>query len=127
MNANKKKRQMRLKRHRHIRKRMEGTPQKPRLCVYRSNEHIYAQVIDDWSGNTLTSISTLSNEVKDKVEKSGKVDAANTVGSLLGRKCLDLNIRSLVFDRGGYKYHGRVKALADGVRKTYEEEGIKAF
>jgi len=127
MNANKKKRQMRLKRHRHIRKRMEGTPQKPRLCVYRSNEHIYAQVIDDWSGNTLASMSTLSNEVKDKVEKSGKVDAAKTVGSLLGRKCLDLNIRSLVFDRGGYKYHGRVKALADGVRKTYEEEGIKAF
>lgn len=127
MNANKKKRQMRLKRHRHIRKRMEGTPQRPRLCVYRSNEHIYAQVIDDWNGKTLTSMSTLNDEVKDQIENTGNVEAAKTVGSFLGRKCLDLNIESLVFDRGGYKYHGRVKALADGFRKTYEEEGIKAF
>ncbi len=127
MDANKKKQRMRRRRHRHIRKRLEGTPRRPRLCVFKSNEQIYAQVIDDWNSCTLLALSSLSAEMRDGLSGGGTVDAAGKVGRALGRKCLESGIESLVFDRSGYKYHGRVKALAEGVREEFKSEGKKPF
>ena len=127
MDPNKKKRRRRDRRHRHVRKKLEGTPDRPRLCVFRSNAHIYAQVIDDWNGCTLTSLSTQHQEVRDEVDGGGDVEAAKAVGTLLGRKCLDKGIEKMVFDRSGYKYHGRVKALAEGVREVFSSENKRAF
>ncbi len=119
MNPNKKKSRMRHRRHRHARKKLEGTPERPRLCVFRSNAHIYAQVIDDLSGKTLIGFSSLNPAVKAECGNTGNKEAADKVGRILGKKCLEAGIGKLVFDRGGYKYHGRVKALAEGVREEY--------
>ena len=127
MDPNKKKQRMRSRRHRHIRKSLEGTPQRPRLCVFRSNAHIYAQVVDDWKGHTLVAVSSLSPGVREELDSGSGVGAAGRVGQELGRRCLDMGLEKMVFDRGGYKYHGRVKALADGVRQEYESEGKKVF
>jgi large subunit ribosomal protein L18 len=113
---NKLKRQKRILRHNRVRSVVEGTPKRPRLSVFRSSTHMYAQLIDDQSGKTLASASTL--EVKDKTAKTGKSAA---VGKLLADKAKALKIDSVVFDRGGYRYHGRVKALADAAR----EGGLK--
>ena len=111
----------RMRRHRRVRAKVEGTISKPRLCVFRSLNHIYAQVIDDSQGHTLTSASTLDPEMKD--EAVGKVRAAKAelVGSLVAKRALSKGINQVVFDRGGYKYHGRVKALAEAARR----EGLK--
>ncbi len=123
MDSNKKKKQMRLKRHRHIRKKLEGTPERPRLSVFRSNKHIYAQVIDDWNAATLLSFSTVNREEEAEFTSGSNIEAAAQVGKEVGQRCLKEGINNLVFDRGGYKYHGRVKALADGVREVFESEG----
>lgn len=106
----------RRRRHRRIRKTMFGTPDKPRLTVHRSLNHIYAQAIDDHSGKTLLSASSLEAEIKQKSQRTGNKDAAKLVGELVARKCKEKGIETVVFDRSGYLYHGRVKALADAAR-----------
>lgn len=106
----------RKKRHARVRKNISGTQERPRLNVYRSNKHIYAQLIDDVSGVTVASASTKDNEMK--VESTGNVAAANQVGELIAKRAQDKDYKSVVFDRGGYLYHGRVKALADAAREA---------
>jgi len=105
-------------RHRRVRKKVIGTALRPRLCVFRSLNHIYAQIIDDSRGQTLVSMSTLDPEVRDKVGGMLRVKKAELVGSMLAQKALDERISCVVFDRRGYKYHGRIKALADAARKV---------
>jgi len=107
----------RLRRHRRVRKRVVGTPERPRLGVFRSLRHIYAQVIDDSQGCTLVAASTVDPEVAARIEGMTKVEQASVVGKVLAERALDQNIKEVVFDRGGYKYHGRVKALADAARE----------
>lgn len=106
-------------RHLRIRKNISGTPSLPRLNVYRSNANIYAQVIDDVNGVTLVSASSIDKELK--LENGSNVEAAKQVGTLVAKRALEKNIDRVVFDRGGYLYHGRVKALADAAR----EAGLK--
>ena len=102
----------RIRRKKRIRKKIRGTSEKPRLCVFRSSKHIYAQVIDDTTGRTLTSASTLSKEIRDGLKYSGNIEAAKKVGELIAKNSLDRDIKKVVFDRNGYLYHGKVKALA---------------
>lgn len=106
----------RKKRHLRIRRKIVGTPERPRLCVYKSLRHIYAQVIDDSRGHTLVAASTLEPEVREKV-KSADVEAARLVGKLIAERALEKGIREVVFDRAGYPYHGKVKALAEAARE----------
>ncbi len=112
------KRSARLKRHRRVRKKVFGTPERPRLCVFKSIKHIYAQIIDDENGHTLVSASTLSSDVRDKIPGGNNAEAAKAVGEVIGRKALEKDITSVVFDRGGYLYHGKVEALAEAARKA---------
>ena len=105
-------------RHKRVRRRVVGSRSRPRLCVYRSLNHIYAQLIDDSSARTLVSMSTLDAAMRTKIDVVGKTRKAEEVGTLLAEKALDQGIRSVVFDRGGHKYHGRVKALAEAARKA---------
>ncbi|MFP4175631.1 MAG: 50S ribosomal protein L18 [Planctomycetota bacterium] len=127
MVATRNKEELRKRRHRRVRGKVEGSPDCPRMCVYRSNKHIYVQVINDWSGETLASASTDSTELADELEKTWNTDAAARVGELIGKKCLDEDITRVVFDRGGYKYHGRVRALAEAAREQFEEAGAEGF
>ena len=108
--------EMRKKRHRRIRKRVVGTPTRPRLCVYKSLRHIYAQLVDDSRGHTLAAASTLDPEIRDRV-KAPDLEAAKLVGQLIARRAQELGIREVVFDRSGYPYHGKVKALAEAARE----------
>ncbi len=101
-----------------IRRKISGTTERPRLSVFRSARHIYAQVIDDVSGKTLAAASTLSADLKGTLEDSNKTDAAKRVGALIAKICLDKKLDKVVFDRNGYLYHGRVKALADAAREA---------
>jgi large subunit ribosomal protein L18 len=112
-------RQARERRHARLRVRVTGTPERPRLNVFRSLEHIYAQVIDDTVGHTLASASTLDPEVKKALGKDGKpkIEEAKIVGQLLAQRAKTAGVSAVVFDRGGNRYHGRVKALADGARE----------
>jgi large subunit ribosomal protein L18 len=107
----------RYRRHARVRKKVSGTADRPRLCVYRSLANIYAQVIDDEQGNTLVAASTLDAEAKDGLKGKKKTGQAEQVGLLLAKRAKDKGIRQVAFDRGGFKYHGRVKALADAARK----------
>jgi large subunit ribosomal protein L18 len=107
---------LRRKRHGRVRKRATGTAEKPRLNVFRSIEHIYAQVIDDSTGHTIASASSVDKELKGKVKSGGNVEGAKMVGELIGKRAVEKGIKTIVFDRGGYQYHGRVAALADGAR-----------
>ena len=111
----------RKKRHGRARQRMEGTPSKPRLNVFRSNKNIYAQVIDDVNGETLASASTLDKELKGELSSTQNKEASRKVGELVGKRAIDKGISEVVFDRGGNIYHGRVKELAEGAR----EAGLK--
>lgn len=113
MNLQKIKQQKRTLRHSRVRSVVNGTAQRPRLSVFRSAQHIYAQLIDDTTGRTLAAASSL--EVKDAGKKS---DASTAVGTLIGQKAKQAGVTAVVFDRGGYKYHGRVKALADAAREA---------
>jgi len=108
----------RIKRHYRLRNKISGTAQKPRLAVFRSNKHIYAQIIDDTVGNTLVAASTMEAAVRDKVEKTSDVEAAKVVGEAIARKALDKGINTVVFDRGGFVYHGKIQALADAAREA---------
>jgi large subunit ribosomal protein L18 len=110
-------RKARLRRHRRVRRRVVGTPEKPRLNVFRSLKHIYAQVIDDRAGHTLVSASTVDPDVASELDGLAKTDQARIVGKVLAQRALDEGIEQVVFDRGGYKYHGRVKALAEAARE----------
>lgn len=103
------------RRHRRVRKRVRGTAERPRLAVYRSNRYIYAQIIDDVQGATLVSASSVESELR---SERLTVDTAAKVGSLLGSRAKEAGIDAVVFDRGGYKYHGRIKALADAAREA---------
>ncbi|ASS89827.1 MAG: 50S ribosomal protein L18 [Bacillaceae bacterium] len=107
---------VRKTRHARVRSKVSGTAARPRLNVYRSNKHIYAQVIDDTNHQTLVSASTLDKELN--LESTGNVEAAQKVGELVAKRALEKGIKSVVFDRGGYLYHGRVKALADAAREV---------
>lgn len=108
----------RIKRHKRVRAKIFGTPERPRLCVFRSAKHIYAQIIDDVNGKTLVSASTME---KDFTAYGGNADAAKKIGELVAKRALKAKIDTVVFDRGGFVYHGRVKALAEGAR----EGGLK--
>lgn len=109
-------REQRLRRHRRVRVRVQGTADRPRLNVFRSLTHIYAQLIDDTAGHTLASACTLDPELRPQLAGLKKADQAKLVGELLAKKALAKGLKQAVFDRGGYKYHGRVKALAEGAR-----------
>ncbi len=104
--------------HQRVRTRVEGTPERPRLCVYRSIGHIYAQVIDDRSGKTLVSASSLDGETKKGLKGGGNIAAAKVIGKIVAERAKAAGLTQVVFDRGGYKYHGRVKALADAAREA---------
>ena len=118
MDANKKKYAARAKRHYRLRANVQGTAERPRLNIYRSLTNIYAQVIDDNEGHTLVSASTLDKDVKAQIEGKSKTDAAKIVGKIVGERAKTAGIEKVVFDRGGYKYHGRVAAVADGAREA---------
>ena len=105
-------------RHRRVRQKVTGTISRPRLCVFRSLNHIHAQLIDDSMGQTLVSMSTLDSQVRSKTDGMGKSKKAEIVGTLLAEKALNKGVKQVVFDRGGCKYHGRVKALAEAARKA---------
>jgi len=110
----------RKKRHKRVRKKVFGTAERPRMCVFRSLKHIYVQVIDDEAGHTLVAASSLSPEFRERTGKNygGDVEAAKIVGEIIAQKCLEKGIKKVVFDRGGYKYHGRVAALAEAARQA---------
>ena len=107
---------VRENKHRRIRNRFAGTAERPRLAVFRSNNHMYAQIIDDTVGNTLVSACTLQKDVKAELEKTNNVDAAAYLGTVIAKKALEKGITTVVFDRGGFIYQGKVKALADAAR-----------
>lgn len=108
----------RLRRHRRVRAQISGTSDRPRLNVYRSAEHIYAQVIDDLAGHTLASASTIDKELRKEIAGKNKTEAARIVGKAVAERAKKAGITTVVFDRGGWRYHGRVKALADSARKS---------
>lgn len=116
MNPSEKER-LRLRRHRRVRAKVTGTAGRPRLNVSRSMQHIYAQLVDDSAGHTLVSASTLEATLRGTLKTGGDVEAARVVGKLIAERGLAQGISAVVFDRGGYKYHGRIKALADGARE----------
>ena len=109
---------MRKIRHRRVRKKVVGIPLRPRLDVFRSLNHIYVQLIDDSQGHTLVAASTLDPEVRDSIDGMSKTEKAKVVGTLIAEKALNRGIKQVVFDRGGYKYHGRIKALAEASRQA---------
>lgn len=107
----------RKKKHRRLRFRLTGTSERPRLNVFRSNSQIYAQIIDDTAGKTIVSASTLEKDIQEEIKDLNKKEAAKVVGKLIAKRAADVGIKKVVFDRGGYIYHGRVAALAEGARE----------
>ena len=110
--------EMREKKHMRIRNRFSGTAERPRLAVFRSNNHMYAQIIDDTVGNTLVSASTLEKEIKAELNKTNDVEAAAYLGKVIAKRAMDKGISEVVFDRGGFIYAGKVKALAEAAREA---------
>ncbi|MDD3794610.1 MAG: 50S ribosomal protein L18 [Lachnospiraceae bacterium] len=110
--------EVRVNKHKKIRNRFSGTTERPRLAVFRSNNHMYAQIIDDTVGKTLVSASTLQKDVKAELEKTNNVDAASYLGTVIAKKALEKGITTVVFDRGGFIYQGKVKALAEAAREA---------
>ena len=109
---------IRVKKHMRIRNRFSGTTERPRLAVFRSNNHMYAQIIDDTVGKTLVAASTLEKDVKAELEKTNNVDAAAYLGTVIAKRAVEKGITTVVFDRGGYIYHGKVAALAEAAREA---------
>ena len=109
---------IRIKKHLRVRNRFSGTAERPRLAVFRSNNHMYAQIIDDTVGNTLVSASTVQKDVQDQLEKTNDVAAAAYLGKVIAQKALDAGIKEVVFDRGGFIYQGKIQALADAAREA---------
>jgi large subunit ribosomal protein L18 len=118
MDKAKEKRLARQRRHARVRRHVAGTAERPRLCVFRSLKHMHAQIIDDVQGHTLVSASTVDPEVRAQIDGKDKATQAQLVGELLAKRALDAGITQVVFDRGGYVYHGRVKSLAEAARKA---------
>ena len=110
--------EVRVKKHNRMRNHLAGTAARPRLAVFRSNNHMYAQIIDDTVGNTLVSASTLDKDVKAEVEKTNNVEAAAHLGTVIAKKAIEAGINTVVFDRGGFIYQGKIKALADAAREA---------
>ena len=110
--------EIRVKKHMKIRNRFSGTAERPRLAVFRSNNHMYAQIIDDTVGNTLVSASTLEKEIKAELEKTNNVDAAAYLGTVIAKRALEKGISEVVFDRGGFIYQGKIAALAEAAREA---------
>lgn len=111
-------RELRIRRHKRIRKRIFGTPERPRLSVYRSNNNIYAQIIDDSAGRTIVAASTLDKEFEGYTGHRGNVEAAKRVGELIAKRAIAAGLKRVVFDKGGYLYHGSIKALAEAAREA---------
>ena len=109
---------VRVKKHMKIRNRFSGTAERPRLAVFRSNNHMYAQIIDDVDGNTLVSASTLEKEIKSELNKTNDVEAAAYIGTVVAKRALEKGIKEVVFDRGGFIYQGKVQALAEAAREA---------
>lgn len=118
MSSKKTVRAARLRRHRRVRQKVVGTPERPRLCVFRSLNHIYGQVIDDVRGHTLVAASDLEAEIRQQANGKSKAEIAKLVGDRLARRALEKGIKTMVFDRGGFKFHGRIKALAEAAREA---------
>ena len=118
MVSKKSKSDLRLKKHYRLRNRLGGTAERPRLAAFRSNNHMYAQIIDDTVGNTIVSASTLEKGVREELEKTNNVDAAAYVGTLIAKRALEKGIDKVVFDRGGFLYHGKIAALAEAAREA---------
>ncbi|MCE2490351.1 MAG: 50S ribosomal protein L18 [Anaerolineae bacterium] len=116
MDASKRKHKARERRHRRLRARVQGSSERPRLCVFRSLTHIYAQLIDDDEGHTLVAASTIDRDLRAQVTEKSPIEAARMVGQLVGERAQQAGVKRVVFDRGGYRYHGRVAALAEGAR-----------
>ncbi len=114
----KSKAEIRRKKHKRMRYHLSGTAQRPRLCVFRSNNHMYAQIIDDTAGNTLVAASTVEASIKGTVDKTNNIDAAKTLGTEIAKRALDKGIDTVIFDRGGFIYAGKVAALADAAREA---------
>ena len=112
---------VRVKKHNRMRNRFSGTAERPRLAVFRSNNHMYAQIIDDTVGHTLVAASTVEKDVRSELEKTNNVDAASYLGTVIAKRAIEKGIDTVVFDRGGYLYHGKVAALAEAAR----EAGLK--
>ncbi len=110
--------EVRIKKHRRMRNRFSGTAERPRLSVFRSNNHMYAQIIDDTVGNTLVAASTLEKDVKSELKKTNDIEAAAYLGTVIARKALEKGIKEVVFDRGGFIYQGKIKALAEAAREA---------
>ncbi len=106
------------RRHMRVRRKIKGTPERPRLCIFKSLNNIYGQIIDDVNGNTLMAASSLSSELKGELNNGANTEAAAKVGELIAKKALEKGIEEVVFDRGGYIYHGKVKAFADAAREA---------
>jgi large subunit ribosomal protein L18 len=113
-----KRRQARQKRQVRVRKKVRGSSERPRLCVFRSGKHIYAQIVEDVTGTTLAAASTMSKDIGEELANTGNIDAAKAVGTAIAKKALAQDIRQVVFDRNGFLYHGRVKSLADAAREA---------
>ncbi len=109
---------VRVKKHMKIRNRFSGTAERPRLAVFRSNNHMYAQIIDDTVGNTLVAASTLEKEIKAELDKTNNVDAAAYLGTVIAKRAVEKGIKEVVFDRGGFIYQGKIAALADAAREA---------
>ena len=110
--------EVRVNKHRKLRNRFSGTAERPRLAVFRSNNHMYAQIIDDTVGTTLVSASTVQKDVKAELEKTNNVDAAAYLGTVIAKKAIEKGINTVVFDRGGFIYQGKIKGLADAAREA---------
>ena len=118
MVSKKSRQEVRMNKHRRIRNRLNGTPERPRLAVFRSNNHMYAQIIDDTIGNTLVAASTVEKDVRAELEKTNNVDAAAYLGTVIAKRALEKGISTVIFDRGGFLYQGKVAALADAAREA---------
>ena len=118
MVSKKSRQEVRMNKHRRLRNRFSGTPERPRLAVFRSNNHMYAQIIDDTVGNTLVAASTVEKEVKAELEKTNDVDAAAYLGTVIAKRALEKGISTVVFDRGGFIYQGKIAALAEAAREA---------
>jgi len=110
--------EVRIKKHNRMRNRFSGTAERPRLSVFRSNNHMYAQIIDDTVGNTIVSASTLDKEVKAELDKTNNVEAAAYLGTVIAKRAIEKGIKAVVFDRGGFIYQGKIQALADAAREA---------
>jgi len=108
----------RLRRKKRIRKKVNGSQEKPRLCVYKSLSQIYVQLIDDSHGKVLTGISTLNKDLRPQIKYGGNIEAAKKIGDCIGKKAIEMGITKIIFDRNGFKYHGRIKALAEAAREA---------